>query len=182
MDMDSNKNTLDLSKRIIQIDSGSHFIFISEKKINAYKVAQIRGEYFLSIPINKNTLFEFVLDIKRKIREESVIIKIPGGERKVRTSMVNYINIEKRCLCYHLKDGTMFDGQVLRGSFEKAITPLQFNKVFYFLYPSHLINVSEIKIFKKNSIIFENDEELFLPKTSIESLRNRWVKFSTLEK
>ena len=59
---------------------------------------------------------------------------------------LNYINIVKRCLSYHLKDGTMLDGQSLRVSFEKAIDPLQERPSFLFLAPSLLINLNEIKI------------------------------------
>ena len=47
---------------------------------------------------------------RREIKEDSIIIKIPSGERRVRINNLNYINIVRRCLCYHLKDGAMFDG------------------------------------------------------------------------
>ena len=96
--------------------------------------------------------------------------------------MLNYVNIVKRCLCYHLADGTMFDGQVLRTAFEKAIDPLQYHKsgAFLFLAPSLLINVGEIKILNGDHIIFENDDVLYFPKKAYDKVREAWLNYSRI--
>ena len=94
---------------------------------------------------------------------------------------LNYINIVRRCLCYHLKDGTIFDGQTLRSSFEKAIDPLQHHKSFIFLPPSLLINLNEIKAINKDNIIFENDDILFFPMKQHDTLRNKWIEYNAFE-
>ena len=71
--------------------------------------------------------------IRKKIKEDSIIIKT--GERRVRVNHLNYINIVKS----YILDSTMFDGQTLRSSFEKAIHPLEENKAFFIL-AAKLIN------------------------------------------
>jgi hypothetical protein len=76
----------------------------------------------------------------------------------------------------------MFDGQVLRTAFEKAIDPLpnHKSKAFLFLAPSLLINVGEIKILNSDHIIFENDDVLYFPKKSYDKVREAWLKYSRI--
>lgn len=180
MDMESTDDVIDLGKQIMQIDNGGYFIFVSNDPTVAHKAAKIRAHYFLTKPYEKEEFTEVLLRIRKAIKEDSIIIKIPQGERRVRINNLNYINIVKRCLCYHLKDGTMFDGQTLRSSFEKAINPLQNNKTFLFLSPSLLINLSEIKIVNGDNVVFENDDVLYVPKKSYEIIRTAWINYNKI--
>lgn len=149
-------------------------------KDKAYQAAKIHADYFLAKPIDIEEFILILKKIKRKIQDDNIIIKIPAGERRVRANNLNYINIVKRCLCYHLKDGTVFDGQTLRTSFEKAISPLQHHKSksLLFLPPSLLINIGEIKIVNSNNIIFENDDILYFPKKAYETIREAWINYN----
>jgi hypothetical protein len=83
---------------------------MSDKSEMARLSAKAKADYFITTPFDKEEIFEILNEIKKEVREDSVIIKVPGGERRIRTNHLNYIDIVKRCLCYHLKDGTMFDG------------------------------------------------------------------------
>ena len=180
MDMDSETDTIALGKSLMGIDEGSNFLYISSNSADAYRSSKILADYFLVKPLEKEEFFEVMKDVKREIKEDSVIIKVPDGERRIRVNNLNYINIVKRCLCYHLKDGAMFDGQTLRTSFEKAITPLQENKTFLFLAPSLLINLGEIKIVNKDNIVFDNDDVLFFPMKQYETVRERWINYNRM--
>lgn len=180
LDMDCEENTIALGKQKMETDVGSHFIYMSADCGNAYKATKIRADYFLSVPIEKEEFFEIMKEIRTEIKDDAIIIQLPQGERRIRTNQLNYINIVKRCLCYHLKDGTMFDGQTLRSSFEKAIDPLQNNKSFLFLAPSLLINLGEIKIINKDNIVFENDDVLFFPMKQYDNVRNAWINYNRI--
>lgn len=180
MDMDSQDDVIALGKQMMGIDNNGHFIFIGTDKTKAHLVAKIKGDYFIDKPIDINELEEVLKEIKEKIQEDTLVIKIASGERRVKLNDLNYINIVKRCLCYHLNDGTIFDGQTLRTSFEKAISPLQFHKsnAFLFLPPSLLINVGEIKILNGDNIVFENGEVLYYPKKSYDKVRKAWAGYN----
>lgn len=182
MDMDSEYDAIALGKRLIEIDVGSHFIYISKDISKAYLATKIHADYFLEKPIDVTDFLCVLKRIKQKIQDDNIIIKIPTGERRVRINNLNYINIVKRCLCYHLKDGAMFDGQTLRSSFEKAIDPLQFHKskAFLFLPPSLLINVGEVKIVNSDNVVFENDDVLYFPKKSYDIVRNAWLNYNRI--
>ena len=124
MDMDSESNATLLGKKMKQIDSNSQYVYTSINPNMAQVATKARCDYFITKPYDQEEIAEILTDIKREIKEDSIIIKIPSGDRRIRINNLNYINIVRRCLCYQLKDGTMFDGQTLRSSFEKAIDPL----------------------------------------------------------
>lgn len=180
MDMDSEDDVIELGKNMKSIDNNGNFIYISSDTSKAYPATKIRANYFLVKPIEKEDLLEILNEIKQKIQDDTIIIKLAHGERRVRANTLNYINIVKRCLCYHMKDGNMFDGQTLRSSFEKAIAPLHHHrgKSFFFLPPSLLINLGEVKIVDVDHIVFENDDVLYIPKRAYEIIRTAWINYN----
>lgn len=180
MDMDSKDDTIELGKKIMKIDEGSYFIYLGKDMNDIRKALKLHINYYLLKPIETEDLLRILKIIKRKIQDDTIVIQIPTGDRKVRANNLNYINIVKRCLCYHLKDGTMFDGQTLRSSFEKAISPLQFHKSksFLFLPPSLLINIGEVKIVNGDHVIFENDDILYFPKKAHDTVREAWTNYN----
>lgn len=180
MDMDSKDDTIELGKKIMEIDGGSYFIYLGKDMNDIRKALKLHINYYLLKPIETEDLLRILKIIKRKIQDDTIVIQIPTGDRKVRANNLNYINIVKRCLCYHLKDGTMFDGQTLRSSFEKAISPLQFHKSksFLFLPPSLLINIGEVKIVNGDHVIFENDDILYFPKKAHDTVREAWTNYN----
>lgn len=180
MDMDSKSDVIDLGLQMREIDCEGKTIYIGTDVSQAYLAAKARADYYLEKPLNKDEFLEVLKELKQHIQDDLIIIKTPRGERRVRANHLNYINIVKRCLCYHLADGTMFDGQTLRTSFEKAINPLQKHKAFLFISPSLLINIGAIKIVNKDNIVFENDEVLFFPMKQYENIRNTWINYSRI--
>lgn len=180
MDMDSADDVIELGKQMMTIDVGSRFIYFCTDTNQAYRAAKARADYFLAKPIDEKEFYEVLEEIKQKIKDDNLIIKLSDGERRVRANSLNYINIVKRCLCYHLTDGTMFDGQTLRTSFEKAISPLQHHKSksFLFLPPSLLINIGEIKIVNGDNVVFENDDVLYIPKKAYDTVRDAWINYN----
>ena len=180
MDMDSTNDATVLGKNRRLIDEGSQFVYMSINPNVAHIAAKVRSDYFITKPFDKEEIAEILNEIKKEIKEDSIIIKIPSGERRGRINNLNYIIIVRRCLCYHLKDGAMFDGQTLRSSFEKAIDPLHKHKSFIFLAPSLLINLGEIKIINKDNIVFENDDVLYFPMKQYDNLRNAWVNYNRI--
>lgn len=180
MDIDSSEDIDALSSRISEIDFSSRFIFMGTDPALACSAYKVDAESYLLKPIDKKQLFKVLTKIKQKVKEEAIIIKTPEGERRVKIPQLNYINIVKRCLCYHLKDGNVFDGQTLRTSFEKAITPLNLHPSFYFLAPSLLINLSEIKIINTDHIIFENDNVLYFPKKAYDIIYEHWKNYNKI--
>lgn len=180
MDMDMHENIIELAQQMNVIDPGAKFIYTSKDTHRAYEAFQAEADYFLAKPYDSAQVLRIIKEIKQKVQDDHIVIKIAGGEKRIRANELNYINIVQRCLCYHLTDGTMFDGQTLRTSFEKAISPLQHDKSksFLFLPPSLLINVGEIKILYSDKIVFENDDVLYISKKQHDLIDTAWKSYT----
>ena len=175
MDMDSKEHDVcELGERMKNIDAGSYFIYICSDYTQAHRAAKIDADYYITKPIEVERLYTVLNKIRTKIKNEYIIIPTPIGDRRESISNINYIDIVKRCLCYHLKDGDMFDGQTLRSSFQKAITPLDTNAQFIFLPPSLLINLYQIKTLDLDHLYFDNDEVLYFPRKAHDTIDQRW--------
>ena len=180
LDMDAEDNMIQIGEEMTNIDLGTNIIYLGSSQDSLLKAAKNLIDYYLHKPFEPNELLILLSKIKQKIKDDNIVIKYNGGERRVRVNNLNYINIEKRCLCYHLTDGNMFDGQVLRSSFQEAISPLHEHKTFLFLPPSLLINLGEIKEVYKDNIVFENDDKLYFPKKSYDIVRNAWLTYTRI--
>lgn len=155
-------------------------IYIGKDSEDAVKAYQSNGFSFLMEPIQEKNVFSVLEKCRKQIKRSTMIITTSQGERKVNCYDLNYVNIEKRCLCYHLKDGTMFDGQTLRTSFEKAIAAVLDRPIFLFVAPSLLINLAQIHILNRESITFENGEKLYFPKSAYKTIKERWTNYNII--
>ena len=175
MDMDSTEaDVCELGSKMKSIDAGSYYIYICGDNTQAHRAANADCDFYMAKPIDVERLRKILSKIRAKIKQEYIIIPTPIGDRRESINNINYVDIVKRCLCYHLKDGEMFDGQTLRSSFQKAITPLDQHEQFIFLSPSLLINLYQIKILDLDHLYFDNDEVLYFPRKAHDTIEQRW--------
>lgn len=181
MDIDEEDDILDLTNEMLQIDSGASTILFSHDIEKGYIASEKGVDYFLLKPIKPEALTVILKKIKNRIKIESIVIKTNQGERRIKTNNLNYINIESRCLCYHLKDSSLLDGTTLRTNFKDAVQPLLIKEMLYMVGNSILVNLEEIKILHKDHIVFFNDEVLYYPKTHWENLNIAWKEYLEVE-
>lgn len=125
------------------------------------------SEGYLFRPDDKARLPRVVDKIYRNMREKvAAVLTKGGGMRRIRTSQLNYVNIEGRNLCYHMADGEEIYGPALRASFEKSVgEAVMLNSRYVFLKPSVLVNIDQIKSLEDGCIKFCNGDFIFVSKT-----------------
>ena len=131
LDLDLDENILNLLNKVLEIDNGASTILFSGDISRGYSAHSLAADYFITKPIGKDSLERIILKIKKKIKEESIVITTGLGDRRIKLNNLNYVNIEGRCLCYHLKDGSLLDGKTLRTNFREA-TPFYSVTVSYY--------------------------------------------------
>ena len=113
------------------------------------------------------------------IEEESIIINgIINNKEYIKN--INYVNIEGRCLAYHLIDKEVKYSKSMVNSFLKEIHPLENKTGMYqagYGIFVNLLNISAINIFEK-VIYFENRDQVKIPKNKIKEVYNAWEKFN----
>lgn len=166
---------ISLGKKIKEQDANAKIIYITADNSKAVDAYEIQAFSYLVKPINMSKLTSTLDRVRECIRKECFIMQTNEGERRIHTNELLYIDISRRCLCYHLKDGNYIDGQCLRGSFENALGAIKENEDFIFLKPSLLINLSEIDLLNQDHLTFKNGQTIYFPKAKYQQIKDAWV-------
>lgn len=136
------------------------------------------SNYILLRPAKQEYFFNILNDIKTQIKEESFMIRIPhGGDERIKIKDLNYINIENRSLMYHLKHNKEVSSVSLRERFVVATKSLMEHPELYFMAPSLIVNMTNIKILYKDHIEFYDGSILYFPETHYRDLKEKWKQY-----
>lgn len=177
-DNDQIENIKKYSDQIREKAPNCHLAYMSDTPNHAHEAFKIHADAYLIKPITIEDLDDALSHLLKNFRLEHVIIKTGDGERRILATDLNYINIVKRCLCYHIVDGSMFDSYTLRSSFKAAITPLEEHPMFLYIEPSSLMNVANVREIKKDYVVFNDDNTMLYPDKYREEIKRRCRVFN----
>lgn len=168
-------NGISLGKKIKEQDETAKIIYVTKDTTRAIEAYELQALSYITKPIDEKKLFAVLDKVRNYIRKECFIMQTNEGERRIHASDLLYIDIDRRCLCYHLKSGIYADGQCLRGSFEKALGAIKENEDFIFLKPSLVINLTEIDLLNQDHLTFKNGQTIYFPKAKYQQIKDAWV-------
>ena len=142
-------------------------------------IEAIQPCYFIFTPINKEIFIKTLNIFINSIKSSSIIIKTIDGDERLFIKELNYINIENRCLSYHLTDGTNRSSMCLRTSFINEVEPILKHKDLYFVPKTLIVNLNNIRGMDKtfSLVIFENNDTITVPKKYFDELHDTWKEY-----
>ena len=160
-------------------ENNTKFIFITSDIKDIVDIMQNHPEQYLILsPVEEESLIKVFENLKLRIKRIAIIAKLAHQEdKRIYVKDLNYINITKRNLRYHLADGREYDSQTLRQSFSKEISPLLIKPELYFIQPSLLVNMTNIETLWDDHMQFENGDIIYYPKTAYEKLKAAWKEY-----
>lgn len=167
-------NGIELAKRIKKYKQSTKIIFVTSHEERALETYDIQGCGFLLKHTIEDKISEFLDKLFETIENEKTLIKTKEGVIKIENQEIQYINIEGRNICYHLRDGGALIGPALRGTFRDAVSQF-FNKPdFFFLQPSLIVNLDNIRLLNREHIQFKDGEIYYLPKNGYNKIMQVW--------
>ena len=141
-------------------------------------IKQDTNSYCLLNPIKKD-MFLLLLDyVRQKIKSNIIAVKkAHNGEEIIEVNKLNYVNIVNRNLRFYMDCGKQIDSQSLRQSFAKEVEPMLKHIELYFMPPSLIVNLDNIKELYPDHMIFKSGESAYYPKTQYDKLRAAWFEF-----
>lgn len=145
----------------------------SEFAVESYEVDAF---FYLLKPISRESLYR-VLDktidaiddeknAEYSSEEKTFEVKTHDGKKVVKTRDILYVDIVNRGLAFHMCDGTILEGPMLRIPFSEAVKQLTQCVKFTFAGQHLLINIANVEKADRTSVTFVNDEVLYLSKTA----------------
>lgn len=157
----------------------SYFIFGANDYFQMVDVIRRQKDHFCLLEPVREEVLVLVLDyIRQKIKSNIIAVKIPhSGEEIIEVKQLNYINIVNRNLRFYLKDKTTIDSQSLRQSFAKEIEPMLKHPELFFIAPSMVVNMENIKQLFADHMVFNNGDCAYYPRTAHEKLQMAWKEY-----
>ena len=155
------------------------FLYIAEDYIQMIEaIKQDTNSYCLLNPLKKD-MFLLLLDyLRQRIKSNIIAIKkAHNGEEIIEVNKLNYVNIASRNLRFYMDCGKQIDSQSLRQSFAKEAEPMLKHMELYFMAPSLIVNLENIKELYPDHMIFKNGAIAYYPKTQYDKLRAAWFEF-----
>lgn len=155
------------------------FMFIAKNHYQMIEAVKSNpNDYCLLSPLKTDMLLMLLDYIREKIKSKVIAIKkAHNGEEIIEVNKLNYVNIVHRSLRFYMTYGKQIDSQTLRQSFYKEVQPMLKHTELYFMAPSLLVNLENIKELYPDHIIFKNGDITYYPKTQYEKLRTAWFEF-----
>ena len=107
---------------------------------------------------------------------ETTLVNTSQGYVKINVNDINYIDIVKRNLCYHLVDNSEVLSVTIRKAFTNYIGAFQHNTNFIFIEPAFLINLNQITRLEQDRVEFKNGSIAYINKKQYTSIKAAWSK------
>lgn len=156
-------------------------IYYTSNKNSALNAFEVNANNYVIKPAT-NERFDAVIDtILKEIDSDRtralVEVKTKNGFIRIAAEDIAYVNIVKRCLCYHLKDGSSVRAIMLRGPFRSAVEGLLKDPAFCIAGASLLINLNSISVMNQHALMFTHGEWIIPPRASFKTLYLAWKNF-----
>ena len=173
-------NGIELGKKLRELDDSAFIIYVTSETGYAIEAFKVHAYHYLLKPIKQQELFALLDDLCLKIKDTDskyILVKTNDGVEKIDIEEINYVELLKRRLYYHLIDDTEIVSVSLHGSFKEANASLLEDERFVMCGASYVINLHQIKQITQEDINFNNHTTLEPPIRSLPTLKNQWYDY-----
>lgn len=177
----NDESGMDIAERIRQNYPQSEIIIIGQDHLYLSFANSIKVSGYLIKPLRNIKIKTALKAAIEKVTQKTTILQLNQKKKKIPINDLLYVNIERRCPCYHLKENQLLFGSTIRGKFEEATRYLMNKPELLRAGPSLIVNIDNIEELSKEKIIFSNKEELYLPRGSYERIYPVWEYYFNRE-
>lgn len=162
-------NGITLGKRIRASGDNAPIVYLTSFKEYGYQAFEVQATDYLLKPVDSLklvTVLEKIYSRLKKDRADYFCVKAKAGVHNILLRELVYAELVERSAAYHMKDGNVLTGVVIRGKFEEEMAGILKNPEFIQPHKSYLVNMQYIKDLMINELIMEDG-------TAIPVSRNR---------
>lgn len=131
---------------------------------------------YIPKPLTKSIIQNLLVETIAKHETETIVVNTAEGYVKINVENINYVDIIKRNLCYHLNNNTEVISVTIRKAFKTYVDTLIHNDNFVFIEPAFLINLSQIARIDTDHITFKNGAIVYVNKKQYAKIYAIWSK------
>lgn len=173
-------NGMEVAATLRMMGDKNLLIFLTSTLEYAVASYDVGAFYYMLKPIDRQRFFA-VLDRALETIASAppgLVLSTKGGEVRVATGDLLYVGLENRCPAYHLRDGRVLYGTMLRGSFAECTAPLLNESCFARCGVALVVNLKYVDTVDSESILLRDGTQLYPPKSSYSAFRKAWAEYT----
>lgn len=173
-------NGIELGHTLRAMGFNGKILYLTSSKEYAIDAFKVKAYNYILKPIESEEFF-FALDdafeISSAQASSGIVVKSTQGNIVITPENVLYACLDKRAISYYLTNGQIIHGRTIRVPFSEAVQDLLQKPFFTVCGVSIIVNLEHIRIIEDNSVIFQNNDKLFIPKRAVKKLLADWKAF-----
>ena len=170
-------NGIQLGLKLRNANHDGKIIYLTSSEEYAIDSFQVKAFHYIIKPIKKDVFYRTMDEALQSIsikKDRSTVVKTKQAAVRVRYDDILYVELCKRVLVYHLKNGTAVESVHIRTTFSEAVAELAQDRRFTPCGASMLINLNHVAAVAVESLTFEENTTLHLSKKTCRELRTLW--------
>lgn len=173
-------NGMEVASTLRMMQDEGLIIFLTSTVDYALASYDVNAFHYLMKPLDRGRLFS-VLDRAmarfRSAEESSLLVRTKDGESRIFLKDLQYADLKNRALQYHLQNGTVIDGLVIRVPFREAVAPILRDSRFVLCGITMVVNLTCIDQMDCESVLLQDGTLLYPSKTACTALKKEWAAF-----
>lgn len=173
-------NGIELGSRLRQMGFDGKIIYLTSSQEYAIDSYRVKAYNYLLKPLRKDTFFAALDEVHSAISErkgKSIIVRTKDSSIKVSFDSIEYAELCKRTVVYHLTGGKTLESISIRTSFSEAVQELLQDSRFLLCGTSMVANMHHITMVEKDGLLFRDQRKVYLPRKACSDIRSAWYDF-----
>lgn len=171
-------NGMEVATTLRLIGDTGRIIFLTASLEYSDAASNVNAFYYMTKPLDRNKLFR-VLDRAVSLiisSTDAIELKSKAGLVTVSYDDVIYIDLENRALRYHLRDGRIICGNVIRIPFRDTVASFLERPRFSLCGVSMVVNLDCIDRIEGETILFSDGSIAYPSKTGLNQIKAAWLQ------
>ena len=170
-------NGMEVASALRMMNDNGLIIFLTSSVEYAVLSYEVKAFYYLTKPLDPEKLMKILdnaLEAIGRNKSESITVNTPNGIFDLKLSDVLYAEVEDRAAVFYLKDGRECRSVKLRASFREFVPQMFDSPLFAACGVSRLVNLSCVDAIDSESLLLNNGQVVYFPKSAYAELIRRW--------
>lgn len=172
------ENGIDVAQEIRQYDSNMKIIFLTSSPEFAVESYTVNAYFYQLKPIWAESFFRLLdqaIAECAKEEKQGLIIRCKSGITRIDLDKLEYCEVMKRTLIFHLSDGTVLESN---GSMEVLCSELEQYSFFLRPHRSYLINMEYIQNISGKVITLRDNTEIPIPHGKYAEIKDLYLQYA----
>ena len=172
-------NGMEVASTLRLMKDEGKIIFLTATLDYAVASYDVNAFYYMIKPVNTQKLYHLLDKATAQISEDSASFELRThkGAVRIKYDDIMYIDLENRALRYHLKDGRIVEGLVIRVSFKEAVAKFLEEKYFAMCGISAVVNLRCVDQMDSESVLLSDGSLLYPSKSACSALKKVWAVY-----